>query len=692
MAATLRQVFAMTLLLQVLAPEATVPPRITRCTCDLDALTVTCSWERGPSDGDETTYTVTYWEDSFIGGAGPVEECTDHCGPSSCTFSPASLFVPHMVVLTRTEADTGQDVRSFPYEITPYQSVKPNAPDLTATPEGSRQVTVSWTSSIPRVFRNVVDESACQLQYRDNGTTTWEKPEDAGRQKAFTLRGLRPYTEYLIRIRCKAEYWGDYGTPVHVRTLQEAPKQAPRHVHAGTVPDSDGDGLTDVTISWEQLEYQHGPILRYELNLTEGGHVISSVSVDANNTQTYYTFRNLTVGQSYQVVLWAVNAAGTSPAVTYDLFVLDEQVKEPGVHAVPVTRTPQGSTTVIILGSVLGGLFLLSMVIFFNRRAIGKRFKLAKAHLWPRIPGPENFLVTPSSEGDYQEVDHIPVVYLTPEPETVDDIAEERRKLLASLPDGPLGGANSDSSNLYARVGHGIRLVSTATDDADRLGHGDGCHGSSEDVANMPLVAKAIWINLNKEAISMATEGGNAPNSNGQSIQSYVQVDHSSYDVAMATGGTPAASSGYGTGGSQDTQDYVRADHWTSPVARATEGDQAAAYELAPVSSGAEPTPREDVTARAIQDYVQATHSVTMATEVATPQAEFIQEDARIQHPSSNVAMATEGARRVSPDATARKEATQVGKVRRAGELSASQDMNDYVQSTNTPHKAFPDP
>ncbi|XP_066299008.1 uncharacterized protein [Branchiostoma lanceolatum] len=518
----------------------------------------------------------------------------------------------------------------------------------------------------------------------------WPKTEDAGRQKTFDLHGLRPYTEYLIRIRCKAEYWGDYGTPVHVRTWQEAPEEGPKELQAGTVLDIDGDGLTDVTISWEEipLEYQKGPIIRYELNLTEGDKVISSPSVDGNVTR--YTFSNLTVGQPYQVVLWAVNAAGTSPTVTYDI------VPEPGVQPVepwPLIGTSQGSTTVIVLGSVLGGLFLLSMVVFFNRRAIGKRFKLAKAHLWPRIPGPANFLVTPSSEGDYQEVDrHIPVVYLTPEPETVDDIAEERRKLLASLPDRPLGGANSDSGNLYARVGHGSRLVSTATNDADRPGHDVGCHGSREEVARMSLVARAIWANVNNEAVSMAAEGGNALDSNAKSIQSYVQVDHSSYDVAMATGGTPAASSGYGTGGSQATQDYVREDHWTSPVAMATEGDQTAAYELAPVSSGAEQTPREDVTARAIQDYVQATHSDTMATEVATPQAEFIPEDGQIQHPSSNVAMATEGAQGVSPGATARKEATKVGKVRRAGELNASQDMNEYVQSTNVPHEAFSDP
>eukprot|EP00058_Branchiostoma_floridae_P015078 XP_002600566.1 hypothetical protein BRAFLDRAFT_70056 [Branchiostoma floridae] len=252
MAAALRQVFAVTLLLQVISTETTAPPHITICTCDLDARTVTCSWERGPSDGNETSYTLTYWEDSFS-GVGPVQECTDR-DPSSCTFTPASLYVPYKVVLTRSEGDTGQ-----------------------------------------------------------------AEPEDAGRQKAFTLRGLRPGTEYLIRIRCKAEYWGEYGSPVYVWTWQEAPEGVPTEVEAKTAPVNGTDGLKDVTFSWAEvpLEHQNGPIIRYHLNLTTGGKAISSASVDGNTTG--YTFRNLAVNQAYQVVLWAVNAAGASPTVTYDI-------------------------------------------------------------------------------------------------------------------------------------------------------------------------------------------------------------------------------------------------------------------------------------------------------------------------------------------------------------------------------------
>ncbi|XP_035698296.1 uncharacterized protein LOC118431288 [Branchiostoma floridae] len=309
---------------------------------------------------------------------------------------------------------------------------------------------------------------------------------------------------------------------------------------------------------------------------------------------------------------------------------------------------------VIILGSVLGGLLLLSLVFFCNRRTIVKRFKIVKAHLWPKIPGPENFLAPPSSEEDYyQELDHVPpFVYLPPEPEMVDDIAEERRKLLASLPEGSSGGANSGGSNLYASVGRGSRVVSTATDGAERSGHDASCHGSSEEVAGITTVPN--------EPVSMSTEGDDALILNARAINNYVQVDHSSRQVTLATGGAPLVSSGNGTGGSRVMQNYTQVYHRGYPVDMVTEGDKLASFELA------ETTPREVGTtvwmSQPIQDYVQS---------------------------SSNVAMATAGAHAVSFGAAARDE--KVPPVGKNGELSAAQHMNDYVQSTNVQvHKDCP--
>ncbi|XP_078656562.1 uncharacterized protein LOC144902809 [Branchiostoma floridae x Branchiostoma belcheri] len=684
MAASLRQVFAMTLLLQVISLEATVSPRFTSCTCNLDARTVTCTWDRDPSDGNETTYTVAYWE---VRPRGPEQTCdvTDHGETSSCTFEPSSLYIQHKVVLTRTDGDTGLSARSFPWEITPYLSVKPNAPSLTATAERSRQVTLRWESSIPPAFRTVVDESGCEFQYRDSRNVTWRKPEDALKQKSFTLRGLRPGTEYAVRIRCEAEYWGEYGEPVYVRTWEEAPGQGPRVVEAKLTPDTDKDGLADATVSWEKipLDDQNGAILHYQLNLTEeGGEVFRSVSVDANTTE--HTFRDLAVGQAYQGVLWAVNAAGQSPAVPYSIGI------SPGVEPV---RTPApgfiGSTTMtVVLASVLGGLLLLSLVIFCNRRAIGKRFKMAKDHLWPRIPRPENFLAPPTADEDYQYVDdvHVRFVYLPPEPEIVDDFEEERRRLLAlHLPDGPEEGTIA--------AGQASRPVSTTTGEAHcGLGRDVRCHGSREEVAGMPPVAKAIWVNVkneyvNKDAVPMATEGEKA-----KSTLNYIRVYDSSRYVAKATGGTPGVSSGDGAAGSQVMPSYVQFGDRSCPVvAMATEGDQAASSELA-VNSNAGTAPREDGSAgsKVIPNYVQTDHQgypVTMATEgdqATTPRKEgsagsqAIQGYVQVDQVTQPVTMATEGDKAATSELAVRPDATET--TPRKDASAGSQAIPSYVQ------------
>ncbi|KAI8509706.1 hypothetical protein Bbelb_121340 [Branchiostoma belcheri] len=315
---------------------------------------------------------------------------------------------------------------------------------------------------------------------------------------------------------------------------------------------------------------------------------------------------------------------------------------------------------------------------------------MAKDHLWPRIPRPENFLAPPTADEDYQYVDdvHVRFVYLPPEPEIVDDFEEERRRLLAlPLPDGPLEGASDGT----IAAGQASRPVSTATDDADRSGRDARCHGSSEEVAGMPPVAKAIWVNVNNEyvnndAVPMTTEGDKA-----KSTLNYIRVEDSSRYVAKATGGTPGVSSGDGTAGSQVMPSYVQVGHQSCPVvAMATEGDQTAS-ELA-VNSNAETAPREDGSAgsQVIPNYVQTDHQgypVTMATEgdqATTPRKEgsagsqAIQGYVQVDQVTQPVTMATEGDKAATSELAVRPDATET--TPRKDASAGSQAIPSYVQ------------
>uniref|UniRef100_A0A8C8ZS09 Interleukin 6 cytokine family signal transducer n=1 Tax=Prolemur simus TaxID=1328070 RepID=A0A8C8ZS09_PROSS len=96
------------------------------------------------------------------------------------------------------------------------EDLKPNAPhnlSVSNSEELSSILKLTWiNSNIKNVIRLKYD-----IQYRTKGASAWSQipPEDtASTRSSFTVQDLKPFTEYVFRIRCMKEdgkgFWSDW--------------------------------------------------------------------------------------------------------------------------------------------------------------------------------------------------------------------------------------------------------------------------------------------------------------------------------------------------------------------------------------------------------------------------------------------------------------------------------------------------
>uniref|UniRef100_A0A2K5IGE0 Fibronectin type-III domain-containing protein n=1 Tax=Colobus angolensis palliatus TaxID=336983 RepID=A0A2K5IGE0_COLAP len=202
--------------------------------------------------------------------------------PTSCTVDYSTVYFVNIEVWVEAENALGK-VTSDHINFDPVYKVKPNPPhnlSVINSEELSSILKLTWTNpSIKSVIRLKYN-----IQYRTKDASTWSQipPEDtASTRSSFTVQDLKPFTEYVFRIRCMKEdgkgYWSDWS--------------------------EEANGIT--------YEDTNGKILDYEVTLTRWkshlqNYTVNDTKLTVNLTNDRYvatlTARNL-VGKSDGTVL-----------------------------------------------------------------------------------------------------------------------------------------------------------------------------------------------------------------------------------------------------------------------------------------------------------------------------------------------------------------------------------------------------
>ncbi|XP_069078356.1 interleukin-6 receptor subunit beta isoform X2 [Pleurodeles waltl] len=183
----------------------------------------------------------------------------------------------------------------------------PNIHSLICVPELPNAIKIEWDNPV-----NFVDLKYI-IRYRKN-TMEWDEvpPEDTSSKKtSFTLQGLKPYTEYVVSLKCMRSdgqgFWSDWSTERSVVTTEAKPAKGPdlwREVL------SESEGKRHLRLKWKELERvdANGAVLGYRIIVTR--QITRSLEMyDTNNTNLDLMLTN----DAYGINLTAYNSAGESP-------------------------------------------------------------------------------------------------------------------------------------------------------------------------------------------------------------------------------------------------------------------------------------------------------------------------------------------------------------------------------------------
>uniref|UniRef100_A0A2K5IGQ8 Fibronectin type-III domain-containing protein n=1 Tax=Colobus angolensis palliatus TaxID=336983 RepID=A0A2K5IGQ8_COLAP len=214
--------------------------------------------------------------------------------PTSCTVDYSTVYFVNIEVWVEAENALGK-VTSDHINFDPVYKVKPNPPhnlSVINSEELSSILKLTWTNpSIKSVIRLKYN-----IQYRTKDASTWSQipPEDtASTRSSFTVQDLKPFTEYVFRIRCMKEdgkgYWSDWS--------------------------EEANGIT--------YEDTNGKILDYEVTLTRWKSHLQNYTV--NDTKLTVNLTN----DRYVATLTARNLVGKSDGTVLTIPACDFQATHP---------------------------------------------------------------------------------------------------------------------------------------------------------------------------------------------------------------------------------------------------------------------------------------------------------------------------------------------------------------------------
>uniref|UniRef100_A0A671F5A5 Interleukin 6 cytokine family signal transducer n=1 Tax=Rhinolophus ferrumequinum TaxID=59479 RepID=A0A671F5A5_RHIFE len=172
---------------------------------------MTCQWDPGRETYLETNFTLkSEWATEKF------DDCkTKRDNPTSCTVDYSPVYFVNIEVWVEAENALGK-VASDHINFDPVDKVKPFPPhnlSVSNSEELSSILKLTWINSSIKSFMKLKYD----IQYRTKDASTWSQipPEDtASTRSSFTVQDLKPFTEYVFRIRCMKEdgkgFWSDW--------------------------------------------------------------------------------------------------------------------------------------------------------------------------------------------------------------------------------------------------------------------------------------------------------------------------------------------------------------------------------------------------------------------------------------------------------------------------------------------------
>lgn len=286
------------------------PPDIpTNLSCIVnEGKNMLCHWDPGRETYLETNYTLkSEWATEKF------PDCRTKHGTSSCMMGYTPIYFVNIEVWVEAENALG-NVSSEPINFDPVDKVKPSPPhnlSVTNSEELSSILKLAWVNSgLDSILRLKSD-----IQYRTKDASTWIQvplEDTVSPRTSFTVQDLKPFTEYVFRIRSIKEngkgYWSDWSEEASGTTYEDRPSKPPSFWYK--VNPSHPQEYRSARLIWKTLPLSeaNGKILDYEVVLTQSKSVSQTYTV--NGTELVVNLTN----NRYVASLAARNVVGKSPA------------------------------------------------------------------------------------------------------------------------------------------------------------------------------------------------------------------------------------------------------------------------------------------------------------------------------------------------------------------------------------------
>lgn len=283
-----------------------------------------CQWDPGRETFLDTNFTLkSEWATEKF------DDCKTKRGtPTTCTLSYFPVYFVYLEVWVEAENALG-NVTSDHINFDPVDKVKPNPPQnlsVSNSEELSTILKLTWLNS------NILDFLILKynIEYRTKDASAWSQipPEDtASTRSSFTVQDLKPYTEYVFRIRCmKADgkgFWSDWSEEASGVTYEARPSKAPSFWYK--IDKSHSHGTRSVQLIWKALPLAeaNGRILDYEVTLTRWKSRLQNYTVNDTKLKV-----NLT-SDRYIASLTARNTVGRSDTSVLTIPAFDFQATHP---------------------------------------------------------------------------------------------------------------------------------------------------------------------------------------------------------------------------------------------------------------------------------------------------------------------------------------------------------------------------
>ena len=292
------------------------------------------------ADGDSLTYGLGGPD----AGSFAIESSTGQLKTKAGVTYDYETKASYSVTVKATDSSNASDTITVTIVVTDVaeKPATPAAPTVRAPEGSSTSLLAAWIAPDTNGGPPLMDYD---VQYRHGGSGDWTDWPHDSTATTTTITGLRPHTDYQVRVRAfNGELPSDWSPPGSGRTNNTAPSFAaatdtrsfpentPPGVNIGApvaATDADGDSLT------------------YGLEGPDAGSFAIESSTGQLKTKAGVTYDYETKA-SYSVTVKATDSSNASDTITVTIVVTDVAEK-PATPAAPTVRAPEGSSTSLLV-------------------------------------------------------------------------------------------------------------------------------------------------------------------------------------------------------------------------------------------------------------------------------------------------------------------------------------------------------